>query len=111
MDETPDSVIIELQRLVGEAQRGVQALYEAELKVAQLEQDFDTAHAHAIISSTGTAAERAAQATLATAALKFELQVGKAELNRVKTKLRSIESAQVATSVIAKQVELLWRHA
>jgi hypothetical protein len=111
MDETPDSVIGELQRLVGEAQRGVQALYEAELKVAQLEQDFDTAHAHAIIGSTGTAVERAAQATLATAGKKFELQVGKAELNRVKTKLRAIESAQVATSVIAKQVELLWRHA
>ena len=111
MEETPDSVIVELQRWIGEAQRGVQALYEAELKVAQLDLDNDTAYAHAIIDSTGTAAERAAQATLATATLKFELQVGKAELNRVKTKLRAIESAQVATSVIAKQVDLMWRHA
>jgi hypothetical protein len=110
MDETPDSVIGELQRLVGEAQRGVQALYEAELKVAELESEYDKAHAHAIIRSTGTAAERAAQATLTTIDLKLQLQIAKAEFNRVKTKLRAIESAQVATSVIAKQVELLWRH-
>ena len=39
-----------------------------------------------------------------------KLQIAKAELNRVKAKLRTIEGAQVATSVIAKQVELMWRH-
>lgn len=107
---TPDQVIRELNRLIGESAKGVEALFAAEVKVANLEADYDRELAKAQIGSTGTALDRTAVAKLATIDLKLELDIAKAEFNRIKMKLRTIDSAQVAVSVIAKQVELAVKH-
>jgi hypothetical protein len=109
---TPDQVIVELNRLMGESQRGIHALYDAEAKVAYADADYEHAFSSAIIGQdSGTAQERVARAKLDAADKKLALDLAKAELSRVKAKLRAIDSAQVAVSVIAKQVELMYRHA
>ena len=107
---TPDQVVAELNRLMVESAKGVQALYEAELKVADLEAVFERALAMAQLEAAGTALDRTATAKLATIGEKLALDIGRAEHNRIKLKLRTIESAQVAVSVIAKQVEATMRH-
>lgn len=107
--ETPATIIEELRRLTVEAAKGPAAVYEAEKKVAEAELAYDTANAHAVLSSGGTALERGAQAKLASGEEKFALDIAKAELNRVKLKLRQLESAQVSVSVISRLVELEWR--
>lgn len=108
---TPGQVIAELNRLMGESQKGIQALYEAEIKVAQMDQDFERAISLAVLNSTGTAQERTAHAKLESLEQKLAFDIAKAEMNRIKAKLRAIDSAQVATSVIGRQVELTWKHA
>lgn len=109
MSETPQSIIEELRRLTAEASKGPQAVYEAERRVAEAELAYDTEQAHAILSGSGTALERGAQAKLAASEQKFLLDLAKAELNRIKLKLKQLESAQVAVSVISRLVELEWR--
>jgi hypothetical protein len=107
---TPDNVVGELNRLMAESAKGVEALFQAETKVAQLEADYDRALSLAQLEASGTALDRQAAAKLACVDLKFALDIARAEFNRIKMKLRTIESAQVAVSVIAKQVELTFRH-
>ena len=108
---TPDAVIRELNRLMAESQNGIRALYDAEIKVAHLDADYDRAVSLAQLEATGTALDRTASAKLACVDMKLALDIAKAELNRIKQKLRAMDSAQVAVSVIAKQVELTIRHA
>jgi rRNA-processing protein FCF1 len=108
---TPKQVIDELNRLMAESQKGVQALYEAEIKVAELENEYDKTISSALLSSDGTIPERQAKAKLAASEIKLELDIAKAQLSRVKMKLKTLDSAQMATSVIARQVDLQWRHA
>lgn len=113
MDEitTPSQVIIELNRLMSESSKGVEALYQAEIKVAQLEHDYDREISLAFLSADGPIAERQAKAKLEAGQAKLDLDIAKAGLSRIKVKMKTLESAQMATSVIAKQVELQWRHA
>jgi hypothetical protein len=61
------------------------------------------------LEAEGTIPERTAKSKLAASDAKLEYEIARAESNRVKAKLRAIDSAQMAVSVIAKQVELQWR--
>ena len=108
---TPDFIISELQRLMAESQRGIQALYEAEIKMINLDADYDHAVSTATLSAEGTALERQSRAKLSAADKKFQVDLARAEYNRIKLKLRAIESAQVSMSVIGKQIELQWKSA
>ena len=109
---TPQQVILELNRLMGESQKGIAALFDAEIKVAELDAEYEKQLAMGLLNADGgTAPEKQAKAKLAALPHKLALDIAKAELNRVKAKLRAIDSAQVAVSVIARQVELQWRHA
>jgi serine/threonine protein kinase HipA of HipAB toxin-antitoxin module len=108
---TPGDVIAELNRLMRVSQAGINALYVAEVKVAELDLAYERAYSLAILNAEGTAPEKTAMAKIEAGDSKLALDIGKAELNRIKAKLRAIESAQVAVSVIAKQVELQWRNA
>ena len=107
---TPADVVAELNRLMAETQKGIQALFEAEVKVATLDAEYDRELSLATLDAAGTALDRQATARLACVDKKLALDIAKAELNRVKTKLRALDSASVATSVIAKQVELVYKH-
>jgi hypothetical protein len=108
---TPGDVIAELNRLMRVSQAGINALYVAEVKVAELDLAHEREYSLALLNAEGTAPEKTARAKLQAGEARLALDIGKAELNRVKAKLRAVESAQVAVSVIAKQVELQWRNA
>jgi len=108
---TPGQVIAELNRLIGESSKGIQALYEAEVNVAHLDQKYERDLALGLLNAEGTIPERTALSKLHASDSKLALDIAKAELNRIKAKLRAIDSAQVATSVIGRQVELQWRTA
>lgn len=103
---TPGQVIAELNRLTAEAAKGPQAIYEAEKAVAVAELAYDRSYSLALLNAEGkTADDRKAIAAIESGEPKFELALAKANLNRVKLKLKQLESAQVAASVIARLVE------
>ena len=109
---TPAQVITELNRLQILSEKGVQALYEAELAVAEAENAYEKAFAKAILKHEGgTAQVKEALAKLDTADERFAFQLAKVERDRVKNKLKQVSEACVSVSVISRQVELQYRTA
>lgn len=106
---TPSQVISELNRLVAESAKGVEALHRAEVAVAEADLAYERELALAFVNNDGSVADRQAVAKLQAGEKKLALDLAKAELNRVKAKLRSIDSAQVSVSVISRLVELEYR--
>jgi hypothetical protein len=106
---TPHQIIQELNRLMQEMPKGIQALHDAELKVAQADADYERALAAAFLDNQGSVADRQAVAKLKASDHKLALDIAKAELNRIKAKLRAIDSAQVAVSVISRLVEMEYK--
>lgn len=98
----PSDIIQELQELTATNKKGVEALYEAETNLARTEFDLDQAEASAFISATGSIAERSAVAKLESSEARFERDLAKAQVNRVRTKLRVIESAIMAQATMSK---------
>lgn len=108
---TPDQVIQELQRIQAEASKGADALFRAEQKLAETEYAFEIALQKAYLGSAGTVADRTAISRLAASEARFEADLAKAELNRIKTKLKQLELQQLSTQTIARQVELGYKFA
>lgn len=106
---TPAQIVQELNRLVTESAKGIEALYAAEIKVAECDAEYERELARSILGNSGTAVDKQAVAKLQAADKKLALDVAKAELNRVKAKMRQLESAQVAVSVIGRHVESEWK--
>jgi hypothetical protein len=107
---SPDHIIGKLNELIQSGEKGVNALYDAEMKVADRDLVYEKAFQSAFLEAQGTVADRTAVARLKTAELKFEHDMAKVELNRVKAKIKQISDAGTLTAVIAKQVELTFRH-
>lgn len=107
---SPDQVIAKLNELIQTGEKGINALYDAEIKVADRDLVYEKAYQSAFLEAQGTVADRTAIARLKTADLQFELDMAKVELNRVKAKIKQISDAGTLTAVIAKQVELTFRH-
>jgi hypothetical protein len=83
----------------------VEALYEAETNLARTELDLDQTEAGAFIQASGSIAERTAVAKLASSQARFERDLAKAQVNRVRTKLRVIESAIMAQATMSKLMQ------
>jgi hypothetical protein len=98
----PSDIVKELAELTAMNRKGVEALYEAEISLARAESDLDQAEAHAFISGSGSVAEKQAQAKLACSELRFERDLAKAQVNRIRTKLRTIESEIMAQATMSK---------
>jgi len=98
-------IIQEIAELTSENKKGVEALYVAEAALAQAEKDLDTAEASAFLSESGSVAERQAHAKLRCADIRFERDIAKAQVNRVRTKLRVIESALMAQATMSKLMQ------
>jgi hypothetical protein len=99
---TPSEIAAELLELTQENRKGVEALYEAETNLARAELDLDKTEASAFIQATGSVAERQAQAKLDAAEARFQRDVAKAQTNRIRTKIRAIESEIMAHATMAK---------
>lgn len=98
----PSDIARELLELTQTNKKGVDALYEAEINLARNEADLDKAEAGAFIQAAGSVAERQAIAKLECAELRFERDLAKAQVNRVRTKMRTIESQIMAQATVAK---------
>jgi hypothetical protein len=61
---TPGHIIEELQRLTKEMEKGANALYDAECKLADADSAYDRAVSLAFINNSGTVADRQAVAKL-----------------------------------------------
>jgi hypothetical protein len=95
-------IVQELAELTAMNRKGVEALYEAEIGLARAEADLDKAEANAFISGSGSVAEKQAHAKLACSELRFERDLAKAQVNRIKVKLRTIESEIMAQATMSK---------
>lgn len=112
MDANPTNVINELHRIQSELERAPEALYLAEIKLANAENVLDKQESLSMLNAeAGTIAERQAIAKIESASARLDRDLARAEVNRVKTKLKVLESASMATAVIARQVELMWKNA
>jgi phosphohistidine phosphatase SixA len=87
-----------------ENQRGVTAVFEAEAALAKAEYDLDLIENKAYIRAEGTVGDRTALAKLEAADARFERDLKRAELNRIRLKLKAIESAMMAIGTQTKLI-------
>lgn len=99
---TPQGIIEEISGLTKENARGVTAVYDAERKLAEAEYDLDLVEQKAFLASEGSVAERTARSRLEAAENRLARDLARAELNRVKLKLKAVESALMAAATQAK---------
>ena len=94
----------QLAELIAENSRGSTALFEAEKALAEAEYELDLAEQKAYIKASGTVRDREAIAKLESAELRLARDLRRAEMNRIKTKVKAIETATVAISIQAKLI-------
>jgi hypothetical protein len=112
MESTPDNVILELKRIQADLEKAPDALFTAETKLAELEAELDKAESLAMLRAEGsTVADRQSIAKIEVSSIRLARDIARAELNRVKMKIKVLESASMATAVIGRQVEIMYKTA
>jgi hypothetical protein len=106
---SPTNIIQELQRLTAEMDKGSNALYDAECKMADAEAAYDKAVSLAFLNNQGTVADRQAVAKLQAVEEKLKADLARAEFNRVKVKMKTLSDQATMMAVMSKNVELQWR--
>jgi hypothetical protein len=106
---SPGQIIQELQRLTAEMDKGSNALYDAECRLADAEAAYDKAVSLAFINNQGTVADRQAVAKLQSVEEKLKADLARAEFNRVKVKMKTLSDQATMMAVMSKNVELQWR--
>jgi Tfp pilus assembly protein PilX len=100
----PTELSKRLSELQAENLRGVAAVFEAETALAEAEHELDLIENRAYIRAEGTVGDRTALAKLESADARLHRDIKRAELNRIRLKLKAIESAMMA---IGTQTKLL----
>ena len=95
----------QLHTLTTENDRGADALYDAEVKLAHAEHELDLIEQKAFIKAQGTVADRTALAKLESADARLQRDLRKAEANRIRMKIKSIESNLMAVATSAKLLQ------
>jgi hypothetical protein len=108
---TPDQIIQALRSIRSEAEKGIEAQYQAELDLSKKQLEAERIEASAFIRVGGTVADRTALAKLESLAARQEADIAKAAYNRVKTKLNQLSQAQTALQTQARMVEITWHSA
>jgi Arc/MetJ-type ribon-helix-helix transcriptional regulator len=98
-------IVQELYELTAENRKGVEVYAEVMEHLARCENILDTVEAGAFISASGSVAERQAVAKLEASEARLERDLAKAQVERVRAKLRAIESAIMASATAAKMVQ------
>jgi exonuclease VII small subunit len=98
-------IVKELYELTQENRKGIEFYAEAMDTLARCENQLDKIEAHALINAEGPVIERQAKAKLASAEARLERDLAKAQVERVRAKLRMIESAIMAQATAAKMVQ------
>lgn len=100
---TPEVVLTEIRETRAQLERGSSALYDAELKAERAEDAAQLALDKALLTAEGSVPEKQARARIQSAAVRDVAFVARAEFNRVKAKIRALES-----SMMSLQSELKW---
>lgn len=101
----PSDILKELAELTRTSAKGVEALYDAETALAEAENALDTMEAKAFLESQGTVADRQALARLEAAQARLDRDLARASVNRIKTKMRVIDSAIMAHATMSKLLQ------
>lgn len=94
-----------LSELISENSKGATALFEAEKALAEAEYELDTIEAKAFLRATGAVAHKEAIARLESAEARLQRDIKRAELNRIKVKVKAIETGIMALATQAKLVQ------
>ena len=96
---------IQLAELTAENDKGADALYAAEVKLAEAEHELDVVEQKAFIRAEGTVADRTALAKLESADARLQRDLRKAEANRIKVKIKNLETNIMAVATQAKLIQ------
>ena len=107
--ETPGQVIKELNLIRNQSEKGIEVLAEAERKWIELESEADRIEQTEFLKAQGTVADRTAISKLKSADARFQAELAKAELNRVKSKIKQLSESLMAVMAAGKLVEMEWR--
>jgi hypothetical protein len=95
----------ELHRIRAEVQKGISVLYDTECKLADAENAYERELQLAFINAQGTIADRTAISRLQASEKRLQADLAKAEWNRVKAKLKALETAQMGIQTSARLME------
>jgi len=107
--ETPKEVIRELEKIRNQSEQGIALLAEAEVKYLELASAADRVEATELVSAQGTIVDRQAVAKLKAMDVRFEADLAKVELNRIKAKIRHLSESQMAVMAAGKLIQMEWR--
>jgi len=107
--ETPKEVIRELEKIRNQSEQGISLLAEAEVKYLTLASAADRLEATELLSAQGTIVDRQAVAKLKAMDSRFEADLAKVELNRIKAKIRHLSESQMAVMAAGKLIQIEWR--
>ena len=102
---TPLQIAQQLAELTQENNRGADALYAVEVELAEAENRLDLVEQRAFIKAQGTVADRTALARLEAADARLERDLAKAKANRVRVKIKALETSIMATATQAKLIQ------
>jgi len=107
--ETPKEVIKELEKIRNQSEQGIALLAEAEIKYLELASAADRVEATELLSAQGTIVDRQAVAKLKAMDVRFEADLAKVELSRIKAKIRHLSESQMAVMAAGKLIQMEWR--
>jgi formate dehydrogenase assembly factor FdhD len=102
----PSEIAKQIAELTAENNKGADALYQAEVDLAQKEFDLDTLEQKAFIRSQGTVADRTAISRLEASQARLERDLARAKVNRIKVKIKALETALMAAGTQAKLMQM-----
>lgn len=100
----PLEIASEIAHLTAENSRGADVLYEAEVELAKAENELDLVEQRAFIKAQGTVADRTAIARLEAAQARLDRDLAKAKANRIRVKIKGLETAIMAAATQAKLI-------
>lgn len=107
--ETPGQIIKELERIRQQSEKGIELLAEAERKYLELSSTAEKVEATELLQAQGTVVDRQAVAKLKSSDARFEADLAKVELNRIKSKIKHLSESMMAVMAAGKLVEMEWR--
>jgi hypothetical protein len=101
---TPDEIRTIILGLTREQARGPAAHEEAELDAEEAQDEYEAQYDRAFLDASGNIEERKAQARLITRQYREEAYIARAAHNRVKLKIKQLDSSVMAHMAVLKSV-------
>jgi hypothetical protein len=94
-----------------QSEKGVALLAEAEQKHLELSMKAEKVELQALIEAKGTVVDRQAVSKLASQKMRFEAELAKIEMTRIKSKLKQLSESMMAVMAAGKMVEVTYKTA